>query len=266
MNITETKQYYLSSDSGLKLNSTYKSNIRFEIPNLVEFNKNILYQTIRISHAEIPYSFYIINDTNNKFIVNNKTLIIENGNYNASTLKDYINGLFTENSINATLFLINSTGKYYIESIGNITIGLSSIYKVLGLSYSTYNGIFSNGKYYIYFDYPCNTSGIRNIFIKTNIMTKNLRVKNNDSNIIKSIPVNVEPYGIIMYDNLSNSESIIRNRETNILNIELLDDDNNYINFNNIDWSICLEIKIIRELKLNNIDLEDFFNNNNNSN
>jgi len=263
MNITETKQYYLSSDAGVKLNSTYKSNIKFPIPNLIEYNTNIIYQTIRISHAEIPYSFYIINDNNNKFIVNGITLIIENGNYNATTLKDYINELFTENNIQASLNLINSNGKYYIESNSPITIGLSSIHKILGLAYSSYTGIFNSGKYYIYFDYPCNTSGIKNIFIKSNIITKNLRVKNNDSNILKSIPVNVEPYGIIMFDNLSNTESIIRNRETDYIEIELLDDENYYIDFNNIDWSLCLEIKTIKELKINNIDLDEFFNNSN---
>jgi hypothetical protein len=36
----------------------------------------------------------------------------------------------------------------------------------------------------------------------------------------------------------------------NNLEIEMLDDNGNYINFNNVEWAICLEIKSVYQLQL----------------
>lgn len=271
MNITDTKEYYFTSNikndnkDVILLNGEMKSNIKFNIPNFLEYDKNVIYRTIKINHCEIPYSFYIINNNNNKIIINNITFTIEIGNYNAYTLKEYINNLLVENSINAELELNTSNGKFKLISNTFISINSSTSYKIFGLDKNTnYNGIFNNidNKYYINFSYPCDTSGISNIHIKTNIMTKNLNVYNNDSHILKSISVNVSPFGIINYMNSNSSnEFIIRNRETDYLQIQLLDNEGNFIDFNNIDWFLCIEIKSIKEFKNDNFDDFLTFNN-----
>jgi hypothetical protein len=263
MNITDTKHYYLTPSGGTKLNGFYNSKIKFDIPYFITFNKNIIYQTLKISHCEIPYSFYIINDTNNYIKINNIGLYIENGNYNAYTLMDKLNELMTENSINGLFILDTSTGKYILSSSSPISINSSTIYKIIGIDNASYIGIFDNTtlKYYIYCHYPVNTGGIRNIYIKTNLITSNLNLNNNDSSIIKSIPINVPPFGIIMYSNTENIESFIKNRETDYLEIQLIDDDNNLINFNNLEWTICLELKITKQFIINNLNLDDYFEN-----
>lgn len=265
MNITDTKQYYLSPSGGLKLNGSYNSKIKFEIPYFISNNKNIIYQTIKLSHCEIPYSFYIINETNNYIRINNIDLYIDNGNYNAYTLLDKLNLLLAENNINALFILDNSTGKYSLSSSNSISINKSTIYKIIGIDSNSYTGIFDNitAKYYINFPYPVNTGGIRNIYIKTNLITNNLNLLNNDSSILKSIPVNVPPFGIIQYSNIENIETFVKNRETDYLEILLTDDDDNLINFNNLDWSICIELKITKQLIINNFNLDEYFTNNN---
>ena len=65
--LTDSKQYYLSSTSkiGTKMNTTYNSKINYQIPRFIIKRPNILYNTLKVIHAEIPYSFYIINSTNN---------------------------------------------------------------------------------------------------------------------------------------------------------------------------------------------------------
>jgi hypothetical protein len=79
------------------MNSTLNSKINFEIPRFITKQSNILYHSIKLLHAEIPYSFYIINETNNKLNVNinsiNNFYVIPVGNYNAFTLKEVLNAL-----------------------------------------------------------------------------------------------------------------------------------------------------------------------------
>jgi hypothetical protein len=257
----ETKQYYLQSNAGTKLNGDYNSKIKFNIPFLIQFNKKILYQTAKLSHCEIPYSFYIINETNNKIKINNIDIEIDLGNYNAYTLLDKINDLLADNGINATMTLNTNNGKYILSSSSPIAINSSTIYKVLGLENSSYTGIFdiTTSKYFINFPYPANTGGIRNIYIKTNLLTNNLNLQNNDAQMLKSVPVNVPPFGIIMYNNNENIETLVKNRETDYLEVELKDDDGNLINFNNQDWTICIEIKATKQYIFSNFDLNDFF-------
>ena len=90
----DTKQIYLSSSlsnsntsSVVLLNGNLKSHINYIIPQLVTQGQNILYNTIKISHIEMPYSFYIINEYNNKLkisntIISNTIIEIPFGNFN----------------------------------------------------------------------------------------------------------------------------------------------------------------------------------------
>ena len=97
LQLTDSKQFYLTSTSkiGHKMNGTMNSKINFEIPRFITKQSNILYHSLKLLHAEIPYSFYIINETNN--VINlviasiNHFLTIPVGNYNAFTLLTILN-------------------------------------------------------------------------------------------------------------------------------------------------------------------------------
>ena len=104
------------------------------------------------------------------------------------------------------------------------------------------------------------------LLLKSNLITNNVHTFKGDSTILKSIPVSVPPFGIIQYVNNENMETVIKNRELNNIDIQLLDDDANLINFNNIDWSICLEIKTISQLSYNYNNINEFFEKLNESN
>lgn len=272
----DTKQIYLSSSSSnsntssvVLLNGNMKSHINYIIPKLVTQGQNILYNTIKISHIEMPYSFYIINEYNNKLKISNtiiNTIIeIPFGNYNANSFMEKINLLFIQYGLIDFILTFNTTnGKYTLSSDTYFTIysAETTIQKLLGLDNYDYNSIFdfSNNNYTLEFPYLADTSGIKNIFVKSNIITGNLNTYNNDSNVLKSIPVNVPPYGILNYNNSENIETLIRNRWIDNLVIQLTDDFNNLINFNNIDWSICLEIKTTYQMTINNIKtIDDYF-------
>jgi hypothetical protein len=263
--ITETKQYYLTSNSNKAslVNGTNKSHIIFYLPKMISTAKNILYHSVKISHLEIPYSFYNINEANNLLVFNGFYLEIPTANYNAITLQDTINQILSDNSIDASFSFDNRTGRFNVVSSNLFSIGnTSTICKSLGLQDgSNYVGIFDfvNSQYYLEAPFLANLSGTNNIFIKTNLITNNYNTFNDDITILKSIPVNVSPFSIIMYNNTENIETIVKNRDLNYLEVELVDDIGNLVNFNNIDWNICLEIKSVHQLQQYNFNLDDYF-------
>jgi hypothetical protein len=219
---------------------------------------NTLYQTVKVLNVIMPYSFYIINEYNCNLNMNNIILSVPYGNYNAYTLLDTINTLMTENNILGTLTSDVSTGKYLLTSTQNITIinTTNNINNIIGLGNSTYTTVFDMTNYKMYFPYPVNTGGIHNIFIKTNFNTSNQKFGGNiASHILTSIPVQVEPFGIIQYSNYENTETIIRNKDMDFLSIELLDDNLNHINFNGLDWTIRLEIKSVNKYNPNDTNI-----------
>jgi len=69
------------------------------------------------------------------------------------------------------------------------------------------------------------------------------------SNTLANLAVNSSSYGILIYDNISGYKPTLRNKIINSFDIQLLDDDDKLINFNNIDWRITLQLDITRQRK-----------------
>ena len=266
LQLTDSKQFYLTSTSkiGVKMNGTYNSKINFEIPRFITKQFNILYHSLKVLHAEIPYSFYIINETNNiiNMVINsiNHSLTIPVGNYNAFTLLTILNTI--DNKI--TFTLNNSDGKYTITS--NFPFSLlntSTLTKIIGgVLNTTFNAIHIHPKYILVFPFAVNLLGTRNIYIKCNLILENLQTKTNDNQTLKSIPVNVPPFGLILYNNIENIESLVKNSQIDNLNIEIYDDEDNLINMNNQDWSITLELKTTLQVSYNTQSIDEYLNNN----
>ena len=71
--ITESRIFNISSQSGNKNNGYKNSNIDYYLPNFVNNQENdeILAVYLSIKNAEIPASFYLINEYNNIISINN---------------------------------------------------------------------------------------------------------------------------------------------------------------------------------------------------
>lgn len=253
--IKDTKKYFLVPSGGKKNNSSYNSDIEFNINGVVQDEKYILYNTVSINHAEIPYSFYVVNVYNNLLSLSTGDIIIDRGNYNATSLMKFINSKLP---INMILTFNSLSGKYTLTYNQPFYIkDTTTISKLLGLDKIQYNSI-SN---IIYFPYPANLLGTKNLYIKSNFMISNLNTSTQDYITLACIPVSVEPYSIIMFNNFSNSSHIIKNRNLDNIEIKIYDDDNNLVNFNNIDWSITLEINTFVEQDFNKTNLTTYLNN-----
>jgi hypothetical protein len=244
----ESKQVNLSSQSATKyLNATNLSHVEFSFPNFIRPEENIVNISVSVQNASIPVSFYTIDHRNchleYSFDNVNKTIVqFENGNYNANTFKaefekktpfkiifNKANGLFT--------FSHNMNNFYFHKENSNC-------FKILGFNKNeTYESTFNT----LFAPFLADFSGIRIIKIRSSSFITN----NADSNVgtysgdIASISVTVGSYGIINYINSNNFSSNISNRHISLFDIQILDELDEFINFNNIDWALTLQFDII---------------------
>lgn len=256
--IQDTKHYYLNSNGGDIKNSYLKSDVIFNIPNIIKDDKNILYSTISIVHCEIPYSFYIINEYNNLLSLSTGNIYIDYGNYNVNSIISYLK---TKLPTNMNISLNSSNGVLSLTYNQPFQIyDTTTIYKIFGLQNKNYTSI-NNA---IIFDYPCNFLGTKNLYIKSNILLDNFNTTTKDYITLSNIPVSVEPFSIILYNNYSNSKHIIKNKNLDNIEIKIYDDNNNLIDMNSIDWSITIEIETNISTNFNNTNLIQYLTNNNN--
>jgi len=211
--LTDTKQYYLISNSAtaVKYYGTFNSDIACSLPKFIQRADNIIYNSIKVLHCEFSYSFYTVNIYNNYLRVNDVDVYIPTGNYTAYTLLTTLNELLQAIDI-TFLFELNQTNGKYILSCDNmfsLNVTTSSIYKIIGLQSATYSGIFDGTKFVQPFPYPVNLMGSRNIYVKAiNLILDNLNTTTYDKATLKSIPIHVPPFGIIMYNNNEQTESL----------------------------------------------------------
>jgi hypothetical protein len=246
---TKNKLITLNSKNGIQENGTMKSKILFNFKNLLADDSNILKSFITVVNAQIPCSFYVINDSNNKIVISGPTITtttiyLTNGNYNANTLitelkSEFLNAglVFSSikiNKINGKLkFTSDGFQNYYFTSN-------STIFDVLG----TTSDIIASSTVYSC-PYPLNLLGVKRLIITSNKLSVHSVSSLNyaSSNILISIPSDVSPFSLISYATQSDaSKNLLNIRSINELDINVLDENNNYIDFNNLDWTITLTI------------------------
>ena len=75
--------------------------------------------------------------------------------------------------------------------------------------------------------------------------------------LIDTLGVNTPAYGLLTYDNQQAIYSKLKQKTINQIDIQIKDEFNNYVNFNNTDWSITLALIIYRKLETSNTDLQE---------
>jgi hypothetical protein len=210
-----------------------------------------------VLNAQFPVSFYIIDDTNN--ILNytdgtaTYTLTLTIGNYNGNQLATALNAFFIDNGTSITASLNSQTGilNFLISSGVSYTfLDTSTIKKILGFETDI------SSTTLITMPYQLNLLGKKKIFIDSNNFKNSAFTSKSLSSVqtIATIPVDQPPYSMINYTSVSDLEkNILFNRTLDVLDIQIVDEENKYVNFQNIDWSItlCLTIEKNDPEKLN---------------
>jgi len=255
----------LNSSDAIKLNASYLSNVVFPFKGLLKDDVNIIRSYVTLINAQIPVSFYVIDATNNTLgyydSASNsfKTIVLPIGNYNATTIITAINagviangsiGTFSFSSLNGKISVVSANVWYgnYLPQYGT-TIG-----DVLGLG--------TGGPNSFTFSYPLNLLGKNKLFVNSSNLNNVAYTSHNTgfSTCICTIPVNVPPYGLIQYSSLTDqNKNILVNRVLDNIDIQILDLDNNYVNFNNVNWSITLCLSI-EKMDANKFHIQSFNN------
>ena len=227
----------------------------FNMPVMKKEN-NILYNQISLIHAQIPVSYYTVNEINNLFVLSTGSYTLTNGNYNATSFKTMFLNLLGS-TFSMTLDV--STGKYTLSCTSSFTIlSSTTCYKILGLEKSKSYTVSSS----LTFPYPCNFLSVNRLKIKSSVFkTNNLDSNSNGhSHLLATIPVDSSQYGLITYNNLVNFKNIFSNTDITFIDITITDESDNILNFNGIDVHLTLQIDSIIQDYENNNDLQELIN------
>ena len=256
MPITVSNQINLSSNTATYKNNSYNSVMIFNNLLVTKKEHNVLYNQVSLISAQIPVSYYTINENNNLFVLSSASYTLTNGNYNATSFKTMFLNLLGS-SFSMTLDI--STGKYTLSCTSSFTIlSTTTCYKILGLEKNKSYTVSSS----LTFPYPCNFLGINRLKFKSAVFKTNNLDSNSDgySNLLATIPVDTSQYSLITYNNLVNFKNIFNNTDINYIDITITDESNNIVNFNGIDVHLTLQIDSIIEDYVNNTNLNDLFN------
>ena len=269
----------LNSTDGTKLNGTFKSNINFAFTGLLKDDVNIIRTYVTLLNAQIPVSFYVIDDTNNTLliyvldpptgnIINQIFVSIPIGNYNSGTLitalniamvSAFISLTVSINTVNGILSFINGSSTFdYAIQANNFG---STLANILGIgNTAVINSILVQSNSSTILPYPLNLLGKSKLLINStnlnNVAYTSFGL--GFTTTIATIPVNVPPYSLIQYSTyVDQQKNILTNRVLDNIDIQILDTDNKFINFNNVDWSLTLVLSI-EKMDANKFHIQSF--------
>jgi hypothetical protein len=269
----------LNSTDGTLLNGTFKSNINFAFTGLLKDDVNIIRTYITLLNAQIPVSFYVIDATNNMLkiyvldpatgnVINQLSVSIPIGNYNSGTLITALNSAFVTAGINLTVSInpvngiltfanSSSTVDYAIQS-NNYG---STLALILGIgNTAVINSILIENNSSTILPFPLNLLGKSKLLINStnlnNVAYTSFGL--GFTTTIATVPVNVPPYSLIQYSTaVDQQKNILTNRVLDNIDIQILDTDNRFINFNNVDWSLTIVLSI-EKIDANKFHIQSF--------
>lgn len=260
---TSTQIYLNSATADMYLNSSLKSNVVFVFRNPIVIHKNAIEMKVSVVNAQIPVSWYLINNTNNKFSITiagiKSVYYFKNGNYNINTfISEWANSVGN----GWTLTYSNITNKISFSYSQDFSFSddVNSLFGVLGFKKGT--NYFSSSSI-LQAPFCCNFAGITRLNLKSSCFNlNNVDSLNKGINrTIAVIPVSSTSSGYVFYNNFTQYKNVFKNHEISTLGIEIYDDFKNFIDFNNVDWSLTLQIDILSEV-IQTIDtLDDIYTN-----
>jgi len=243
----------LSSNNATQNNGSFLSDVFFNFRGLVKEDDDNREVTISIQNAQIPISFYNINVYNNILVLDYNsttyTFTLTQGNYNSLNLITEIIAKFAlQGIIDITIVTSAITGCMTFTralALDFTILSTGTINTVIGFDPTT-NSISSLGV--LTAPFPLNLLGL----LKLKLASFELQTQNYDSsvqsnlNILATMPIDSGPFGVVLYNNISNITSIINNKSLDGFDLQIFGDDGRLVDFNNTHWNITLILAITR--------------------
>ena len=230
------------------LNAPFNSDAIFGFQQSIRRDPRAKLWTCSVKSFTAPNYIYIINEYNSllSITISGVTVnyTISFGNYNANTFMTY---LLTILPFGFTITLNTITNKYTLSYTNTFQINaISTIYAIMGFNKNSNYISISNS---LTMPYTCNFNGLQNL----NIHLSSTNTDNLDSftsstgGVILALPI-INGSNQILYQKSDNFEFIIKQDVIDIFEIELLDDLENPINFNNQHWNITLKFTLVKDM------------------
>jgi hypothetical protein len=113
--------------------------------------------------------------------------------------------------------------------------------------------------------YPLNLLGVKKLLVRSERLAIHSvsSIDYASTNVLVTIPVDVPPFSLISYNSQSESNKNLLNiRSINQIDIQIYDENDNLIDFNNLDWTISLVISSEVQIVQQQIYMKDILKNN----
>ena len=217
------------------------SDCDFFLETIIEAPRFDMQMLVSVIDAEIPYSFYNVTTKNNTLVINTIEISINPQNYSAFNIVDAFNEKFTIEGLDIVMSFNDNTNKFSLLSATSFTIDSTTMIKELGMDDlpQTTNTYISNK--------VCNLAGTSSIYIRSdNMNIQNINSFGKTNGVLSKVLVNTSPGNFIFFQP-STPQYFILGNSLNFINIQLLNDDNEFIDFNGLDWSLSLSIEYFRK-------------------
>jgi hypothetical protein len=256
--IIETKTIYLStkSSSGILLNGDMKSHVLYDLRNYINYEGDSTVHKITISlpYALLVNSNYIINQYNNRLSIQIGGLIsnfdFPYGNYSASSFMTAFTNLVSGYSIS----LNTVTNKFSISnaSYAFTILGTSTIDYIMGFNDNVASSVVGINNIAT-LPRVCNYLPNASFQICTigGVLYNGLVLDQNGSsygNVLASIP-NISTNNTQLVYNGSNEEFQLQSLSQSTIELAILDNNANYIDFNGVASFFSLKIKVYRRVQ-----------------
>jgi len=217
------------------------SDCDFFLETIIEAPRFDMQMLVSVIDAEIPYSFYNVTTKNNTLVINTIEISINPQNYSAFNIVDAFNEKFTIEGLDIVMSFNDNNNKFSLLSATSFTIDSTTMIKELGMDDlpQTTNTYISNK--------VCNLAGTSSIYIRSdNMNIQNINSFGKTNGVLSKVLVNTSPGNFIFFQP-STPQYFILGNSLNFINIQLLNDDNEFIDFNGLDWSLSLSIEYFRK-------------------
>ena len=218
---------------------------------------------VHLRRAIIPFSFFTLSTTlkNNMFYLqetdggstNLITITVPDGNYNINSLSDYLyDNIIADTTFSSVYNFVHEPNQNFLKislASGSATSGTflfgskeNTIRRFLGFTADdivlAYSGTITSNRVIDM------TGGIDGVHVRTNLGTSNCLTDSGRPNEeLVIIPINVEPFHLIYYQEESFPfKSVIPSKTLKSFEISLTDRFNNPFDFNDIPFTLFLEI------------------------
>jgi hypothetical protein len=140
-----------------------------------------------------------------------------------------------------------STGKLVFTASIPFAFAPSSSFDILGFA----NNPFFSVANVITAPFLLNLLGIQQLRINSSALacSNSNSTQMGESNLIGVVQSTAPPFGMILYANQT-SYSVLRGKNISLIDIQILDEDGNFVDFNNVDWTLTLQLTIFRKIPL----------------